>query len=78
MMAERTLAQAVKAWRGATPAREAAGILGIPHRTLQGIELGRPFRYERLLRHALETMGPPQPDWGFAEWIETEKKETAE
>ena len=58
---EKTLAQAVKAWRGAISAGRPPNISASPKRTLQGIELGRPFRYERLLRHALKTM-PIEPD----------------
>jgi hypothetical protein len=54
------LARQVKAWRGRVTARRAAEVLGIPHRTLENIEYGRGFRYERLLRHALRTMKPPK------------------
>jgi DNA-binding XRE family transcriptional regulator len=50
------LAAAVKAWRGKVPAREAAEILGISKRTLDGIEQGRGFNYPSLLLHALRTI----------------------
>ena len=50
------LAAQVKAWRGRVPARQAAAILGIPWRTLENIEFGRGFRYEQLLRHAIQTI----------------------
>ncbi len=37
--------------------REAlAVLLGMPPKTLEGIEYGRPFRYERMLRTALVTI----------------------
>ena len=48
-----TLAEQVKTWRGTLSAREATAKLGMPQRTLEGIEQGRPFRYEQLLRLAL-------------------------
>ena len=57
MRATRTkaLAEAVKAWRSARgiSAAAAASLLGLPARTLEGIEQGRPFRYEKMLRLAL-------------------------
>ena len=75
----KTLSRTIKAWRGKTPAREAAAILGVPRRTLEGIEHGRPFRYERLLRHALKTMPAPDTiDWSdedhaeMAAWMRQE------
>lgn len=49
------LSETVKTWRrgqGIT-ANEAADRLGIPPRTLNGIEQGRVFRYERMLRLAI-------------------------
>ena len=51
------LADAVKAWRAARglSAAAAAERLEISVRTLEGIEQGRPFRYEKILRLALET-----------------------
>jgi hypothetical protein len=48
------LAAQVKAWRGKVPQREAAEILGINLRTLQGVEQGRGFNYPTLLLMALE------------------------
>ncbi|RVJ02420.1 XRE family transcriptional regulator [Sinorhizobium meliloti] len=47
------LAKKIKEWRGKMPAREAAEVLGIPKRTLDGIEQGRGFRYPRLLEIAM-------------------------
>jgi hypothetical protein len=35
-------------------ASAAAELLGLPVRTLEGIEQGRPFRYEKMLRLALK------------------------
>lgn len=52
------LAAAVKAWRGTLPLSRAAMMLGIPKRTLEGIEQGRGFRYSRLLYLALAAFGP--------------------
>jgi len=51
------LADALKAWRAARglSAAAAAERLEISVRTLEGIEQGRPFRYEKILRLALET-----------------------
>ncbi len=50
------LATEVKLWRMELnlSAAVAAEVLGLPVRTLEGIEQGRPFRYEKLLRLALE------------------------
>jgi DNA-binding XRE family transcriptional regulator len=50
------LAEALKRWRekAQLPANRAAQLLGIPRRTLEGIEQGRGFRYPRLLILALE------------------------
>ena len=50
------LAETVKAWRAAhsISAATAADMLGLPQRTLEGIEQGRPFRYEKMLRLALK------------------------
>lgn len=50
------LAAAIKAWRGKVPARIAAEQLGIPKRTLDGIEQGRGFPYPRLLELAMQTI----------------------
>lgn len=52
------LSETVKEWRrgqGIT-ANEAADRLGVPPRTWNGIEQGRPFRYERMLRLAIERL----------------------
>jgi DNA-binding XRE family transcriptional regulator len=50
------LAAAVKAWRSerGLSAAAAAEALGLPRRTLEGIEQGRDFRYEKMLRLALK------------------------
>ena len=50
-----SLADTVKAWRAARglSAAAAAQALEISVRTLEGIEQGRPFRYEKILRIAL-------------------------
>lgn len=55
----RALADALKKWRGTAPAHAAAKALGLPVRTVEGIEQGRGFRYPQLLLHALKTMEPP-------------------
>lgn len=49
------LAEAVKDWRHRVSAREAADILGMPKRTLDGIEQARPFRYAKLLKQYIGT-----------------------
>ncbi|ESX80659.1 helix-turn-helix domain-containing protein [Mesorhizobium sp. M0142] len=51
------LAREVKAWRakGGFTAESAANVLGIPKRTLEGIEQGRGFPYPVLLRVAIES-----------------------
>lgn len=61
------LAAILKKWRGVTPEQphgafpvsRAAQILGIPKRTLEGIEQGRGFRYPRLLILAILSFGAP-------------------
>lgn len=51
------LAATLKAWRGKRLSqREAAALLGISKRTLEGIEQGRGFAYPSLLLHALATI----------------------
>jgi hypothetical protein len=57
-MTEQTidLAAQVKAWRGKVPAWRAADALGIPVRTLNGIEQGRRFRYQQLLLAAIKAI----------------------
>jgi DNA-binding XRE family transcriptional regulator len=56
MARAKPLAAVVKAWRSARDlsAAAAAEVLGLPRRTLEGIEQGRPFRYEKMLRLALK------------------------
>jgi transcriptional regulator with XRE-family HTH domain len=56
MARQKPLAETVKAWRAAhgLSAAAAAEMLGLPLRTLEGIEQGRPFRYEKMLRLALK------------------------
>jgi cytoskeletal protein RodZ len=53
----KTLAETMKDWRVARDmsAPQAAEHLEIPRRTLEGIEQGRPFRYEKILRLALKS-----------------------
>lgn len=55
MSRRKPLAQLLKEWRAARglSASAAAEFLGLPSRTLEGIEQGRPFRYEKMLRLAL-------------------------
>jgi len=47
------LAKAVRAWRGAMTMKEAAELIGIPWRTLEGIEHGRGFSYPEMLKIAM-------------------------
>lgn len=47
------LAAAVREWRAGRTMKEAAESLGMPWRTLEGIEQGRGFRYPALLKRAL-------------------------
>jgi DNA-binding XRE family transcriptional regulator len=56
MARPKPLAVAVKAWRAerGISAAAAAELLGLPQRTLEGIEQGRPFRYEKMLRLAMK------------------------
>jgi hypothetical protein len=54
------LALAVKTWRGQVPVRAAAAALGLPQRTLEGIEQGRGFRYPELLKNALAALPAPE------------------
>lgn len=53
----KTLAETLKDWRAARglSARDAAEALEMSARTVEGIEQGRPFRYEKILRLALKT-----------------------
>lgn len=56
MARTKPLASEVKAWRAerGLSAAAAAELLGLPVRTLEGIEQGRPFRYEKMLRLAMK------------------------
>lgn len=47
------LANLVKTWRGEHSVRAAADMLGVPARTLEGVEQGRGFRYAKMLALAL-------------------------
>lgn len=53
-----TLAEQLRAWRrtAGLSTKEAGERLGISPRTIEGIEQGRPFRYERVLRLAIELL----------------------
>jgi DNA-binding XRE family transcriptional regulator len=52
------LAAAVKAWRGKATQSEAAALLGISKRTLEGIEQGRGIAYPSLLLLAIKAIKP--------------------
>lgn len=54
----KTLAETLKDWRAdrGLSARDAAGALDMSARTVEGIEQGRPFRYEKILRIAIKTL----------------------
>ena len=56
MARTKPLSAEVKAWRAERDlsATAAAERLGLPVRTLEGIEQGRPFRYEKMLRLAMK------------------------
>lgn len=47
------LAAEARLWRGSATIERAAAVLGIPARTLEGVEQGRGFRYPALLRMAM-------------------------
>ncbi len=53
-MTEKALADELRAWRRSHTVGQAAACLGVPLRTLNGIEQGRGFRYEQLLRLAMK------------------------
>lgn len=56
------LARAVREWRGKKLSSEtAARLLGLPPRTLQGIEQGRGFRYPKTLLLAMQAISKPWP-----------------
>jgi len=48
------LGKALRAWRGAMTMKEAAELIGIPWRTLEGIEHGRGFSYPQMLKIAMK------------------------
>jgi transcriptional regulator with XRE-family HTH domain len=52
------LAEALKDWRKARglSAKDAATALDMSPRTVEGIEQGRPFRYEKILRLAMKAL----------------------
>lgn len=56
-MKPKPIAQALREWRAnrGLSAAAAAEVLGMPVRTLEGIEQGRPFRYEKILRLAIKS-----------------------
>lgn len=54
------LAAYVRAWRGDISLPKAAPFLGIPARTLEGIEQGRGFRYPDLLMIAMRVAKLPK------------------
>jgi DNA-binding XRE family transcriptional regulator len=58
MTTAQDLAAAMKAWRGRVSQRDAAAILGISKRTLEGIEQGRGFNYPALLLIAMKAIDP--------------------
>jgi hypothetical protein len=51
------LAAEIMKWRGTTPLARASQRLGVPLRTMQGIEQGRGFPYPSLLRLAMAKVG---------------------
>jgi hypothetical protein len=54
------LSAEVRTWRGDATVREAAAVLDIPFRTLEGVEAGRGFNYPKLLRLAMKTWKAPK------------------
>lgn len=75
MIEAQELANAVKAWRGQATVRTAAKALGLPMRTLEGIEQGRGFRYPELLKNALERLPAP---FQYTEAVRVEEQRVAE
>lgn len=55
---KKPLAEVLKEWRGnlGLSAKDAAEALGMSPRTVEGIEQGRPFRYEKILRLAIKAI----------------------
>lgn len=51
-----SLARQVRAWRGDVPRWKAAEQLGMPAKTLEGIEYGKGFRYPTLLLNFIWTV----------------------
>jgi DNA-binding NtrC family response regulator len=49
------LAEQLRTWRGNLPQVEAAKLLGMSARTLEGVEAGRGFRYPTMLKIAMES-----------------------
>ena len=47
------LADDFREWRGSARMSDIGKKLGVPHRTLEGVEQGRGFRYPDLLRIAM-------------------------
>ncbi|MGU3495950.1 hypothetical protein ACLBXM_18060 [Xanthobacteraceae bacterium A53D] len=52
---QQELARLVKAWRGDMTIERAAEVIGLPYRTLEGIEQGRGFRYPKTLILAMKS-----------------------
>ncbi len=52
------LGEAIKQWRAAAGITQpkAAELLGMPLRTIQHIEQGRPFTYDAMMRLAIEAL----------------------
>ncbi|NKK88737.1 XRE family transcriptional regulator [Rhizobium leguminosarum bv. viciae] len=48
------LAKALRTWRGDMTMKQAAELIGIPARTLEGIEQGRGFSYPQMLKIAMK------------------------
>lgn len=49
------LAESVRKWRGKLSVVDAAKILGMSARTLEGVEAGRGFNYPTMLKIAMES-----------------------
>ncbi len=57
-MQHKTLGEELRAWRGDNTLKAVAEKMGLPRRTLEGIEQNRPFRYETLLRTYMKHVRP--------------------